>query len=130
MTPRSASPDEPSPKPKPPRKKPAVTAKRLRTRLIAHVERQLDRFDAALDAEGPAAGFDSGKVLRDLVGLKQLLDELKAGNGGGDGAGTPPLDVVALRADIARRYAAFAAEEPDDGVFDPSPPETPPPPGG
>ena len=101
---------EPPPSPKP-RKKPAPTAKRLRARLLSHVERQIDRFDAALDAEVTPTGFDSAKVLRDLRGLKTLLDELRMEEAGG-----PPLDLVAIRADIARRYAAFEAAEPDDGV--------------
>ncbi|WP_232631682.1 hypothetical protein [Methylobacterium sp. Leaf118] len=130
MAPRSTPLVAPSHKPQPPRKKPPVTAKRLRARLLTHVARQIDRLDAVLDAAEPSAGLDSGKVLRDLVGLKHLLDELMVGNGGGDGASGPPLDVVALRADIARRYAAFAADEPDDGVFVPSAAETPAPPGG
>lgn len=103
-------------------------ARRLRAQLRIHIERQIARFDAALDAEPPPAGFDSGKVLRDLGGLKNLLDDMKgpnraAGKGETDGTtGQPSLpvaDLVALRADIARRYAAFAAAEPDDGVLDP-----------
>ncbi|MFY9289367.1 MAG: hypothetical protein WAP03_01505 [Methylorubrum rhodinum] len=106
---------EPPPSPKP-RKKPAPTAKRLRARLLSHVERQIDRFDAALDAEVTPTGFDSAKVLRDLRGLKTLLDELRMEEATGHGAGGPPLDLVAIRADIARRYAAFEAAEPDDGV--------------
>lgn len=105
----------------------ALDARRLRAQLLTHIERQIERFDAALDAEPPPAGFDSGKVLRDLGGLKNLLDDMKAADraareGGTDGAaGRSSLsaaDLVAMRADIARRYAAFAATEPDAGVLD------------
>ncbi|MEH3118305.1 MAG: hypothetical protein PGN25_12135 [Methylorubrum populi] len=97
--------------------------------MLAQIERQIERFDAALDAEAPPAGFDSAKVLRDLGGLKNLLDDMKAADravreGGADGAaGWPSLsvaDLVAMRTDIARRYAAFAAAEPDDGVPEPA----------
>ena len=106
----------------------ASDTRKLQAQLRVHIERQIARFDAALDAEPPPAGFDSGKVLRDLGGLKNLLDDMKgpdraAKKGEADGAtGRPSLsaaDVVAMRADIARRYAAFAAAEPDDGVLDP-----------
>jgi len=119
-------PSKPSPKKA---RKRAPDARRLRAQLRAHIERQIARFDAALDAEVSPAGFDSGKVLRDLGGLKNMLDDMKAADraarqGGTDGAaGRPPLrasDLVAMRTDIARRYAAFAATEPDDGVLDPS----------
>lgn len=127
----------PSDPPKTPQKRPrkrTPDAKRLRARLLAQIERQIDRFDAALDADAPPAGFDSGKVLRDLGGLKTLLDGMKAadqaaGEGGADGAAAQPFlslaELVAMRADIARRYAAFAAAEPDDGVLDPSLPGSP-----
>ncbi len=110
-----------------PRKR-APDARRLRARLLAQIERQIDRFDAALDAEPPPSGFDSGKVLRDLGGLKNLLDDMKPAEratrvGEADAAATQPAlpvaDLVAMRADIASRYAAFAAAEPDDGVLDP-----------
>lgn len=116
------------PSPKTIRKR-APNAKRLRAQLRAHIERQIARFDAALDIEAPPAGFDSGKVLRDLGGLKNLLDDMKAADraardGGTDAAaGRASLsaaDLVAMRADIARRYAAFAATEPDDSVLDPA----------
>ncbi|WP_082552445.1 hypothetical protein [Methylobacterium sp. Leaf456] len=116
---RSSEPqDEPAaepPSPKP-RKKPAPTAKRLRAKFLAHVERQIDRFDAALDTEVTPSGFDSAKVLRDLRGLKALLDELRMEEG--HGSGGPPLDLVALRADLARRYAAFEAQEAGASVPD------------
>ncbi|HJE22918.1 MAG TPA: hypothetical protein K8W01_04600 [Methylorubrum populi] len=124
---------EPAPSPPPPTKprrsrKRTPHPQRLRSRLLAQIERQIDRFDAALNAEPPPAGLDSGKVLRDLGGLKNLLDDMRtadraAEGGGGDGAsGSPALsvaDLVAMRTDIARRYAAFAAAEPDDGLSDP-----------
>ena len=106
----------------------APDARRLRAQLLTHIERQIERFDAALDTDPPPAGFDSGKVLRDLGGLKNLLDDMKAADraareGGTDGAAgrssLPAADLVAMRADIARRYAAFAATEPDDGLPDP-----------
>jgi hypothetical protein len=97
--------------------------------LRTHIERQIERFDAALNAEPPPTGFDSGKVLRDLGGLKNLLDDMKAADrtvreGGTDGAaGRSSLsatDLVAMRTDIARRYAAFAAAEPNVGVPEPT----------
>ncbi|WP_232631532.1 hypothetical protein, partial [Methylobacterium sp. Leaf118] len=49
--------------------------------------------------------LDTARILRDLAGLKKLLDGLgpepePVARPGADG---PPLDVVALRADIARR---------------------------
>ena len=105
---RSSEPQDEPPSPKP-REKPAPTAKRLRAKFLAHVERQIDRFDTALDAEVTPGGFDSAKVLRDLRGLKSLLDELRMEEG--HGSSGPPLDLVALRADLARRYAAFEAQE-------------------
>ncbi|MCJ2059235.1 hypothetical protein MKL09_22205 [Methylobacterium sp. J-048] len=81
----------------------------LRAHLRAHIARQIAAFDAALRGEG-AAVLDSARVLRDLGGLKRLLDEIAPGNErergeGGDG-GTGP-DLPALRAEIARRYAGF-----------------------
>ena len=107
----------------------APDARRLRAQLRTHIERQIERFDAALDAEPSPAGCDSGKVLRDLGGLKNLLDDMKAADraareGGTDGtAGRSSLstaDLVAMRTDIARRYAAFAAAEPNVGVPEPT----------
>ncbi|MEZ0250870.1 MAG: hypothetical protein ACAH20_07890 [Methylobacteriaceae bacterium] len=104
-------------------------ARQLRAQLRTHIERQIARFDAALETVAPPAGLDSAKVLRDLGGLKTMLDDMKAADraarkGGTDGAASRPTlhaaDLVAMRTDIARRYAAFAAAEPDDGVLDPS----------
>ena len=94
----------------------------LRAALRGHIARQVERFDAALKGEAP---LDSSKVLRDLGGLKRLLDDLDADEkmrGQGHGADTGAcstdggalearnLDLPALRAQIARRYAAFAGE--------------------
>jgi hypothetical protein len=95
----------------------------LRRALRRHIARQIAGFDAALTAgAGPA---DSAKVLRDLGGLKRLLDEItadeskEAGHGTGTAGlapGPAPPDLPALRAEIARRYAAFAGERPDAGL--------------
>ena len=116
---------------------------RLRAALRAHIARQILRFDAALNAEsgddpknfdpknfdpknydpknaGPKR-FDSARVLRDLGGLKRLLDDLEASlrsephatrgeSQDGD------ADLPALRARIAQRYAAFVGERPDAGL--------------
>lgn len=87
---------------------PPIDAPTLRTHLRVHIARQIAAFDAALDREGAALG-ESARILRDLGGLKRLLDEVEdgrgaAGEGGDDGTG---LDLPALRAEIARRYDAF-----------------------
>lgn len=91
--------------------------RRLRALLRAHIGRQIHVFDAAL--ADPRGGIDSAKVLRDLGGLKRLLDDLDDGpSEEGDGEGdphdasprsrpAPPLDAEALRAEIARRYERF-----------------------
>lgn len=91
---------------------------RLRTRLRVHVGRQIAALDAALSGK-PGAGFDSAKVLRDLGGLKRLLDDLGSDGGEGEGgardepARYPPdpaeLDLGSLRAEIARRFDRFVA---------------------
>ena len=49
----------------------------LRAALRAHIGRQIAAFDAALRGEG-AAVIDSARVLRDLGGLKRLLDDVGA----------------------------------------------------
>jgi hypothetical protein len=82
----------------------------LRAHLRVHIARQIAAFDVALSQEG-AALRDSARVLRDLGGLKRLLDEVEAdgarGLSGEGGDGGTELDLPALRAEIARRYAGF-----------------------
>lgn len=90
----------------------------LRARLRAHIGRQIEALDAALCGM-PPAGFDSAKVLRDLGGLKRLLDDL--GSGGSEGEGEPrdeqarsdpdavDADLERVRAEIARRFDRFDA---------------------
>ena len=89
----------------------------LRARLRAHIGRQIAVLDAALSApERP--GLDSAKVLRDLGGLKRLLDDLDS-DGAGEGAvhDEPSRsddsagfgDPAALREEIARRFDRFVA---------------------
>ena len=107
----------------------------LRVALRTHIARQIAGFDAALKDAAP--GLDSARVLRDLGGLKRLLDDLDAsprsgpddersespvaaGDAGSDpdlsGADLSGADLPALRAQIARRYAAFVGERPDAGL--------------
>jgi hypothetical protein len=82
----------------------------LRAHLRGHVARQIAAFDTALSGAG-AAVIDSARVLRDLGGLKRLLDDIDAGrapDGSGEGGdGGTERDLPALRAEIARRYADF-----------------------
>ncbi|WP_267356250.1 MULTISPECIES: helix-turn-helix domain-containing protein [unclassified Methylobacterium] len=82
----------------------------LRAHLRGHIARQIAALDAALSGEG-AAFAESARVLRDLGGLKRLLDEVDAegahgatGEGGDDGL---ERDLPGLRAAIARRYDPF-----------------------
>lgn len=96
--------------------------------LRAHIGRQIARFDAALSGETPPA-LDSAKVLRDLGGLKRLLDDLSSEDrersdaqrnlaDGASATSRPPADdsdLPALRAAIAARYAACLGERPDAG---------------
>lgn len=89
---------------------PAIDPANLRAHLRAHIARQIAAFDAALAGEG-AALAESARVLRDLGGLKRLLDEVEgdtvghtAREGGDDGS---ERDLPALRAEIARRYDGF-----------------------
>lgn len=90
----------------------------LRRRLRAHIGRQIATFDAALRGEG-AAVIDSARTLRDLGGLKRLLDDLAAddpaseGEGDGDGRTPSALDLPGLRAEIARRYGGCRGDRPD-----------------
>ncbi len=87
----------------------------LRAALRDHIGRQIAAFDAALRGEG-AAVIDSARVLRDLGGLKRLLDDL-GGEGGDDASGLDvDLDLPRLRAEIANRYARRPGERPDDGL--------------
>jgi len=107
----------------------------LRVALRTHIARQIAGFDAALKDAAP--GLDSARVLRDLGGLKRLLDDLDASPrsgpddersespvASGDAGSDPDLsdadlsgaDLPALRAQIARRYAAFVGERPDAGL--------------
>ncbi|WP_091942448.1 hypothetical protein [Methylorubrum salsuginis] len=95
----------------------------LRAALRVHLARQIGELDGLLAARGRqdilvrlerAGKLDTAKMLRNLVGLKKLLDEVEPpseGRGAGDdeGGGDGRLDLVALRADLVRRYAAFAA---------------------
>lgn len=106
----------------PPLEGPALDARSLRLALRGHIGRQIARFDAALLGPGSAA-LDTARVLRDLGGLKRLLDEAEADArpdqaGGGDAAddADADLDLPALRAEIAGRYATFAGERPDAGL--------------
>ncbi len=89
---------------------PMIDPVNLRAHLRAHIARQIAAFDAALSGEG-AAFAESARVLRDLGGLKRLLDEVEAegahgatGEGGDDGL---ERDLPTLRAEIARRYDDF-----------------------
>jgi transposase-like protein len=98
-----------------------VPSGRLGARLRAHIGRQIAVLDAALTA-APAGGIDSAKVLRDLGGLKRLLDDLGEGAAADDrdrGKGEPrdeparsvhdesERDPDAIRAEIARRFERF-----------------------
>ena len=86
----------------------------LRAALRDHIGRQIAVFDEALRGEG-AAVIDSARVLRDLGGLKRLLDDLMI-EGEGDGSDPEPsaLDLPLLRAEIAGRYGRCRGERPDD----------------
>lgn len=90
---------------------------RLRARLRAHIGRQIAVLDAALSSP-ERAGVDSAKVLRDLGGLKRLLDDLDAdGDGEGEVRDEPTRsdgpsglsDLAGLREEIARRFDRFVA---------------------
>ena len=61
----------------------------LRRRLRLHIGRQIAAFDAALRGEG-AAVIDSARTLRDLGGLKRLLDDLAETGEGMAAARTRP----------------------------------------
>ena len=95
----------------------------LRAALRAHIARQIAGFDAALTGNG-AAVVDSARVLRDLGGLKKLLDELSVAEDGDAGAGPDDAlhDLPALRAEIARRLGLPApARDPGADAARPDP---------
>lgn len=98
----------------------SVHPRRLRARLRAHIGRQIAALDAAL-TDAPA-GLDSAKVLRDLGGLKRLLDDLGEGAAADDHDARkgeprdeparsvqidPERDLDEIRVDIARRFERF-----------------------
>ncbi|MGU3361100.1 hypothetical protein ACLBWX_12265 [Methylobacterium sp. M6A4_1b] len=105
--------------------------RRMRAALRAQIARQILHFDAALNGAAGAPAFDSARVLRDLGGLKRLLDETTDDGRGGrdgwdsrsgddDGSGQPADDLPAddlpaLRAEIARRAEALGGERADAG---------------
>ena len=94
--------------------------------LRAHIGRQIAALDARLCADEP--GLDPGKALRDLGGLKRLLDELggtarnRKRDGEADGEPqegfdeAPDADLADLRDRIARQVAAFAGDWPPERV--------------
>lgn len=91
----------------------------LRAAFRVHLARQIGELDALLIARGReddlvrlerAGKLDTAKMLRNLVGLKKLLDEVEPPSEGRGDEDDGPLDLVAIRADIARRYEAFAAQ--------------------
>jgi hypothetical protein len=105
--------------------------RRMRAALRAQIARQILHFDAALNGAAGVPAFDSARVLRDLGGLKRLLDETtddgrgeRDGSASGDGGGSsgdrfaddrPADDLPALRAEIARRAEALGGERADAG---------------
>ena len=102
----------------------------LNTALRAHLGRQIAALDTRLKVDDRKE-FDSGKALRDLGGLKRLLDQLAEAEQGRDGGkrkigrardedgdadGGAQEDLAVLRDRIARRIAAFAGDWPPDRV--------------
>ncbi|MBB3900740.1 hypothetical protein GGR33_000220 [Methylobacterium brachythecii] len=82
----------------------------LNAALRGHIARQIVALDDRLHKAGPAD--DTARLLRDVGGLKRLLDDLSTPrplDAVGDTDGEPLPDLAALRADLARRYEAFAA---------------------
>lgn len=99
----------------------------LRAALRHHIARQIIRLDAALS--DPPTTLDTARILRDLGGLKRLLDEADSrdpATGGAHGTGRSdaahgaeldlPADLPTLRAQIAERYAAWCAERAAPGL--------------
>jgi hypothetical protein len=89
--------------------------------LRVHIVRQIAAFDEKLSQ--PDAAIDSARTLRDLAGLRRILDDIAARTHQpdfhGDADGGSPQDLAALRDCIARRYEAFAAERNDAGLSEP-----------
>ncbi|WP_170249000.1 hypothetical protein [Methylobacterium haplocladii] len=85
--------------------------------LRVHIARQIAVFDDRLRAADTTADIDTAKILRDLGGLKRLLDDLapaaRQPDTDGDADGGSPQDLAALRARLARRIEAFVVEQPD-----------------
>ena len=86
----------------------------LEAALRGHIARQIAALDARLNREPAEA--DSARVLRDLGGLKRLLDDLPIAEASEGAADASCQDLPALRAEIARRYAAFCGEPSDPAV--------------
>ncbi|TXN19769.1 hypothetical protein [Methylobacterium sp. WL9] len=107
----------PVPRPSVPRPPPPDETPDLAALLRAQIARQIAAFDDRLNGDDAA---DSARVLRDLGGLKRLLDDLDActrqPESHGDADGASPQDLAALRDRIARRYEAFATERGHAGV--------------
>lgn len=106
----------------------------LNAALRTHIGHRIAALEQGLrDGDGPR---DPSTVLRDLTGLKRLLDTFAIDTAraagrtpgrtarrdvdddgfDGEADGESPQDITAFREDIARRYAAFAAAESDRTV--------------
>ena len=88
--------------------------------IRVQIGRQIAAFDAALHGQG-AAVIDSARVLRDLGGLKRLLDDLSGPTPTQDGDADGERDLAGLRDRLARRFAALPA--PSGAPDDPGEPE-------
>ena len=99
----------------------AVPALRdLNAAIRIQIGRQIEAFDAALHGQA-AAVIDSARVLRDLGGLKRLLDDLSGPAPTQDGDADGERDLAGLRDGLARRFAALPA--PSGAPDDPGNPE-------